>query len=362
MQDIPRRAVLAGIPATAVAATLATTATPAHADDHYRPQRGMPREIRMTWFGITNWHYQIGDVGILLDGAVGYPARTPDPAVVQKVRTALAKTGTIDYILLGHQHGDHSVDTPEWAKQTGVPLIASQAACEEAIAYGVPRSQCRPVKGGEVFHLSKHVEMHVIKWVHSVDVGETSGPDGGIETFGFLFKVQTPGKTLTMFLSDSGAGGAELTKEHIVGGENRGAPLTNLGKAMRAAGLQTFELWQPGPESRVVTQARVIVPTFRPTTLMPHHIGARGGFNLFGGLHYAFDPAEVPKLMKVLADFDVTLVPPINYFDAWVYDKRGLRSVDNSRVKRALGLPASGPGPNPQGPNPRSGEMEGPED
>ncbi|WP_323959709.1 MBL fold metallo-hydrolase [Arthrobacter sp. JZ12] len=358
MKDVNRRTALAGISAAAVAASVAH-ATAAHATPG-RP--GMPKEVRMTWFGISNWHYQIGELGIVLDGAVGFPAAEPNPEVVQKVRGALEQKGAIQYVLLGHQHGDHSVDTPEWVKQTGATLIASANACAEAAAYGIPASQLQPVKGGERFQLSPYVEMHVVKWVHSVRVGATSPADGGIETFGFVFKVQTPSKILTLYVSDSGAGGPELTKEHVVNGENRGAPLSNLGKAMRAADLQTFEVWQPGPESRLVTQARVLVPTFRPKYLMPHHLGARGGFNLFGGLHYGFQPEEVPKLMSVLNDFNVPLVAPVNYFDAWAYDRDGLRSVDNSEMKISLGLPASGPGPNPQGPNPRTGDMEGPDD
>ncbi|WP_116952333.1 hypothetical protein [Jiangella endophytica] len=163
-----------------------------------------------------------------------------------------------------------------------------------------------------------------------------------------------------MFLSDSGAGRPELTKEHIVDEENRGAPLSNLGHAMEAADLRTFDVWQP--ESRVVTQARVVIPTVGPRYRMPHHLGARGGFDLFGGLHDAVKEDEVPKLMSVLDDFGVPLVAPVNYFDAWVYDRRGLRPVDNRHVKTSLGLPASGPGPNPQGPNPRAGDLEGPDD
>ncbi|HEY8983338.1 MAG TPA: hypothetical protein VIU15_27635 [Streptomyces sp.] len=351
MSPLSRRSVLSGVPT--VAATTALTSS--------RP--GPAQEVRMTWFGISNWHYQIGDLGILVDGAVGYPAREPDPDMVRRVRTALAlKGGTVDHIFLGHQHPDHSVDTREWARATGAPLVASQAACEEAVAYGVPRGQCVPVKGGEVLHLDKHVEVHVLKWVHSVEAGQSSGPDGGIETFGFLFKIRTPRKILTLFMSDSGAGGPELVKEHIVAGENRGAPLSNLGHALEAAGLSTFDVWQPGPESRLVTQARVLVPAFRPAYVMPHHIGARGGFNLLGGLHYAFDPAEMPKFMSVLDAFEVPLLAPVNYFDAWVYDHRGVRATDNATVKTSLGLPAAGPGPNPQGPNPRAGELEGPDD
>ena len=359
MKELNRRTAIAGISAVAA---IAATASQASATPGKAPKPGTPKEIRMTWFGISNWHYQIGDLGILLDGAVGYPSSEPNPEVVAKVRQAIEAQGTIDYVLLGHLHGDHSVDTPEWVKQTGAVLIGSANACAEAAAYGVPAAQLRPVKGGEYFRLNKFVEMYVVKWVHSVSVDAVSGPDGGIETFGFLFKVQAPGKTLTLYVSDSGAGGSELTKEHIVNGENRGAPLSNLGKAMKAADLQTFDIWQPGPESRIVTQARVLVPTYRPDYVMPHHLGARGGFNLFGGLHYSFEPEEVPKLMSVLNDFDVPLVPPINYFDAWSYDRTGLRTVNNATMKTSLGLPASGPGPNPQGANPRAGELEGPND
>ncbi|RKT79384.1 hypothetical protein DFJ68_2852 [Terracoccus luteus] len=362
VSTISRRTALVGASGLAAATAVGAPQGATAAQGARGAKPGMPKNIRMTWFGISNWHYQIGDIGILLDGAVGYPASTPNPEVVTKVRTALQKTGSIEYVLLGHLHGDHSVDTPEWVKQTGATLIGSAAACEEARAYGVPEHLLRPVKGGERFQLSRYVEMHVVKWVHSVSVGEVSDLDGGIETFGFVLKVQTPAKELTMFFSDSGAGGSELTKEHVVDGENRGAPLSNLGLAMKAAGLSTFEIWQPGPESRVVTQARVLVPTYQPKYLMPHHLGARGGFNLFGGLHYAFKPEEVPKLMSVLDDFDVPLVPPVNYFDAWVYDRNGLRSVDNARVKVSLGLPPEGPGPNPQGPNPRAGDLEGPDD
>ena len=364
MNGISRRTALAGASAAAVSTMVAanTSASASERSSAAGTRPGMPKEVRMTWFGISNFHYQIGELGILLDGAVGFPSNDPNPAVVTQVREALELKGTIDYVLLGHLHGDHSVDTPEWLKQTEAVFVGSAAACQEAADYGIPTSRLRPVKGGEVMHLSPYVEMHVVKWVHSVGVGQTSPLTGGIETFGFLLKIQTPSKVLTMYFSDSGAGGPELVKEHIVNGENRGAPLTNLGLAMQAAGLQTFELWQPGPESRIVTQARVIVPTFRPRWLMPHHLGARGGFDLFGGLHYAFKAEEVPKLMSVLDKFDVPLVPPVNYFDSWVYDKNGLRSVDNSLVKTTLGLPPEGPGPNPQGPNPRAGDLEGPDD
>ena len=100
----------------------------------------------MTWFGISNFHYQIGELGILLDGAVGYPARDPNPAVVTQVREALQLKGTIDYVLLGHLHGDHSVDTPGGLKQTGAVVGGCAAACQEAAHDGLPADPSRAVR------------------------------------------------------------------------------------------------------------------------------------------------------------------------------------------------------------------------
>lgn len=235
----------------------------------------------------------------------------------------------MDVALLGHLHGDHSVDTPEWARQTGAQYYGSKAACEEAVAYGVPAAKCTALYGG------------------------------GIETFGYLFTARTPDKTLTWYVTDSGAGGRDLTTDQVDrDGINRGAPLTNLSKAVREAGIDGFEVWQGGPESRVVNQARTVVPAFDVKYFMPHHYGARGGFNILGGLHYPYVEDEMPELKKRLAASGVPQIYSKNYFDAYVYDKTGVRQVDNAEVKAAMGLPASGPGPTPQGVNPRAGDME----
>ena len=317
-----------------------------------------PSSVRMTWFGITNWHYQVGDLGILLDGAVGYPARDPNPAMVTKVHDALKLKGDIDVVLLGHLHGDHSVDTPEWAKQTGAQYYGSKAACDEAVAYGIAPAKCTSLYGGEKVELNAHVTMRVVRWVHSIGCGLLQN-GGGIETFGYLFTAKTKDKTLTWYVTDSGAGGRDLTTDQVDrDGVNRGAPLTNLSKAVRDAGIDGFEVWQGGPESRVVNQARTVVPAFDVKYFMPHHYGARGGFNILGGLHYPYVEDEMPELKKLLAGSGVPQIYSKNYFDAYVYDKNGVTAVDNAEVKLAMGLPASGIGPTPQGTNPRAGEME----
>ncbi len=344
----------------AAALTLVTVAACGGGDDPVDP--AMPQEVRMTWFGITNWHYQVGDVGILLDGAVGYPARTPNPAMVTRTLDALKKNGTVDVILLGHLHGDHSVDTPEFAKQTGAQYYGSKGACEEAVAYGVNPDKCTPVYGGEKVDLSEYVTMRVVRWVHSIGCGQLQN-GGGIETFGYLFTAQTSGKPLTWYVTDSGAGGADLTTDQIdADGVNRGAPIRNLSAAVKDAGIPGFDVWQGGPESRVINQARTVVPMFNVKEFMPHHFGARGGFDLLQGLHYPYVEDEMPKLKDFLSKAGVPQTYAENYFDAFVYDAQGLRKVPNAAVKTAMGLPASGIGPGEQGVNPRAGQMECEED
>src|SRR2546427_5642082 len=39
-----------------------------------------PTEIRTTWFGISNFHYQIGSTGIILDGEVVNTGSAPSPS------------------------------------------------------------------------------------------------------------------------------------------------------------------------------------------------------------------------------------------------------------------------------------------
>jgi len=329
-------------------------------------QSSAPRDIRMTWFGITNWHYQIGNLGIMLDGAVSFRSSTTigvrqeiNTQLVDRVHDALTKQGSIDVMLLGHRHADHSLDTPYWALKTKARLFAPAEACAEAVAYGVAASQCTAIVGGETIRLNDHVTMRVVRWNHSVTYACKPTPNVDFKTYAFLFTVDTPGKPLSLFVSNSGAG-AEIMKDRIDEGVNRGSPLGNLFKAARDAKITSFEVWQAGPETSLVAQARIVVPAFVPKYFMPHHMGNRGGYDLLGGMHYPYQSA--PLLAAFLKSWDVPQVVPQNYFDAWIYDADGLKPLDNAAVKAALGLPASGPGPRPQGTNPELVNMECPGD
>lgn len=318
--------------------------------------------VKMTWFGITNWYYEFGDVGVLVDGAVSDFTKEPavsDPALVERVYKALDKGAGVDKIFIGHEHGDHSIDAVAWSEVTGAPIYTSKVACDAAVAKGLPEDMCHPVYGGETIDVSETTKVHVVRWSHSFRCDASSeGGIKGIETFGFLFTTETTEGKIAWFISDSGAGGPELVTNRIVDGVDYGAPLGNLVKAVRDAGVDGFPLWQGGPESRVVNQARVLLPVFNVKTFMPQHFGARGGYNILDGLHYAYDPDEMPKMQKVLKDYGASSLFPINYFDAYDYSAAGVTPIENAEVKAAMGLPAQGPGPIEQGPNPRSGQLE----
>lgn len=331
-----------------------------------QPAPQAPTGVRMTWFGITNWHYQIGDLGIMLDGAVSFRSsgaiavkQQINTELVDKVADALRKQGGIEVMLLGHRHDDHSLDSPYWALKTRARYFAPAEACADAVAYGVPASQCTSVVGGETFRLNPYVTMRVVRWNHSVTYACRPTPNADFKTYAYLFTIDTPERQLSFFVSDSGAG-AEIMKDRIDEGINRGSPIGNLFKAARDAKIAAFDLWQAGPETSLVAQARIVVPAFTPKYFMPHHMGNRGGYDVLGGMHYPYQSA--PLLAAFLKNWNVPQIVPQNYFDAWVLDDKGLRSVDNASVKTALGLPPSGAGPKPQGVNPELANMECPGD
>ena len=263
---------------------------------------------------------------------------------------------SVDKIFIGHEHGDHSYGAVAWAKLIGAPIYTSKVACDAAIEKGLSADQCTPVLSGETIEVNDTTDVHVVRRMHSVRCdADSAGGTEGIETFGFLFAMDTPDGKLSWFISDSGAGGPELVTNRIVEGTDYGAPLSNLTQAVENAGVDGFPLWQGGPESRVAKQARVLVPVFGVETFLPQHYGPRGGFDLLKGLHYAYDREEMPKK---LADYEATSLPSINCFDANVHSANGGERVDNAEVKTAMGLPAEGPGPTEQGPVPRANQME----
>jgi hypothetical protein len=344
----------------------------AHTDGLNLPSGEAPRAIRMTYFGISNWTFQIGKLNILMDG---YMSRIPqdyfsggggglavtkagwpiDKAAVDKVNATLAAAPgqPIDLILTGHSHFDHTFDTPYWAKLTGAPVIGSQTTCYQMQALGVPAKQCTVVNGGETIRLNEYVTMRVVLWNHSgthatnpeqhdpVELTAVPKPDangnlrGGVaEDFpngggnrGFLFTVRTAsGKPINFFVTNSGSP-ADLETDTLVNGAiNRGSPIASLKKTMADANLTSVDLWIGAGGAPV---AALTVPVLHPKVFVQNHLGSF--FMPFEkGLTPAFNDAT---LTTYLAQQNIALMPPVQYLDAFVLDTNGFRPVDNAAMK-----------------------------
>ena len=332
-----------------------------------------PTEVRMTWFGVSNWTFKIGDLNIMMDG---YMSRIPqdyfsggggglavtkagwpiDKAGVDKVATVLSSgTGSkINLILTGHSHFDHSFDTPYWATRTGAQVIGSPTSCFQVRALGVPSSQCTPVTGGETFQLNSYVTMRVVRWNHSgthetnpeqhdpIELKDVPKPDaagnlrGGVaEDFpngggnrGYLFTVKTANdKVLTFYVTNSGAP-QDLTTDNITDGINYGAPLTSLTKAMAAAKLAGVDVWIGGGGQPV---ASLTVPVVNPKVYVPNHLSSF--YTPFSQGNTA--PFRDAALTSYLAANSIGLVVPGQYLDAYVLDASGFRAVENTAMKQA---------------------------
>ena len=335
-----------------------------------------PTEVRMTWFGVSNWTFKIGDLNIMMDG---YMSRIPqdyfsggggglaftkaawpiDRASVDKVNGVLSSsTGSpINLLLTGHSHFDHSFDTPYWAQLTKAPIVGSKTTCFQVQALGVPAQQCTTVNGGETIVLNDYVTMRVVRWNHSgthelnpeqhdpVELQAVPKPDangnlrGGVaEDFpngggnrGYLFTVRTATNgQLTFFVTNSGAP-QDLVTDNITDGVNYGKPIDSLKTAMANAGLSAVDLWIGAGGQPV---ASLTLPVLKPKAFVPNHLGSF--YAPFPQGNTA--PFNDATLTGYLASSNVALVVPRQYFDAYVLDANGFRQVDNPAMKQAYGF------------------------
>lgn len=335
-----------------------------------------PTEVRMTWFGIANWTFKIGDLNIMMDG---YMSRIPqdyfyggggglaftrapwpiDRAAVDKINYVLGSGAgsPIDLLLTGHSHFDHSFDTPYWAQITRAPVVGSRTTCFQVQALGVPEKQCTTVYGGETIVLNKFVTMRVVRWNHSgshelnpeqhdpVELQQVPTPDangnlrGGVaEDFpngggnrGYLFTVQTANqRRLSFFVTNSGAP-QDLDSDSITDGVNYGKPLDSLKTAMANAGLGAVDVWIGAGGAPV---ASLVLPVLKPGVYLPNHLGS---------FYAPFEqgntaPFTDATLTSLLFLNGVGLQVPTQYLDAWVLDANGFRKVDNTAMKQAYGF------------------------
>src|SRR5262245_6109388 len=149
-------------------------------------QAAGPAFVDITWMSISNVYYELGSLRILTDGYItrlpqsafsgggGGLATTrqpfkPDVEAVRRVMTALGGPPSVNLLLTGHSHFDHSFDTATWSRLTGARIVGSKTTCLQAMAEAVPAERCTAVFGGERITLSDGVALRVIRWNHSGD-------------------------------------------------------------------------------------------------------------------------------------------------------------------------------------------------
>ena len=337
-------------------------------------RQSTPDHVDLTWMSITNMFFELGSLGIIADGYFSRipqnifyggggglgQTRTPikpDSAAVARVLSALGGPSKVGVLLTGHSHFDHSFDTGIWSRLTGARVIGSRTTCYQVVAQQIPSDRCTTVNGGEKIALADEVTMWVVRWNHSGDPAvnpEQHNPvelnavprfdpaNGGLragvaEDFpngggnrAFLFTVDGPHGRFSWFFQNS-ASPVDLGTPIVVDGVGYGAPIENLKTAMQAAGLTSVDLWI-GTGGGAVSE--MVIPVIRPKAFLPvHWDGLWGAFEAGVTRSYS-DPATE----AVLARAGVQLLRPAQYMDKWRLDADGIRSFENSAVKRALGF------------------------
>src|SRR5262245_25839349 len=121
-----------------------------------------PRFVDITWMSISNVYYELGSLRILTDGYItrlpqsafsgggGGLATTrqpfkPDVPAVARVLTAIGGPPSVNLLLTGHSHFDHSFDTATWSRLTGARIVGSKTTCLQAVAETIPVDRCTAV-------------------------------------------------------------------------------------------------------------------------------------------------------------------------------------------------------------------------
>lgn len=333
-----------------------------------------PAYVDLTWMSIANVYYELGSLRILTDGyftrlpqsaffggggglAQTHQAFKPDLSAVTRVFTALGGESSVNLLLTGHSHFDHSFDTATWSKLTKARILGSKTTCFQAMAESIPPDRCKVVDGGEKISLAEGVTLRVVRWNHSGDSvtnpeqhnpvelkatpsldPQTGGLRAGVaEDFpngggsrAFLFVVDGPDGRFSWFFQNS-ASAADLDVPIVVDGINYGAPIENLQAALKAEGLQSVDLWI-GTGGLPVAQ--LVLPVLKPKAYLPvHWDGLWGAFQTGIPQPYADSDLE-----KFLATVHVQLIKPSQYMDKWRLDRNGVRPMQNEAVKQALGF------------------------
>ncbi len=142
--------------------------------------------------------------------------------------------------------------------------------------------------------------------------------------------MDAPGGRFSWFFQNS-ASAVDLNVPIVIGGVDHGAPIENLKVEMKDAGLQSVDLWI-GSGGRTI--AELVGPVLKPKAYLPvHWDGLYGAFDK--GVPRAYSDANLEQFLQTSG---ITLIRPGQYMDKWRLDRGGIRTVDNARVKKALGF------------------------
>jgi L-ascorbate metabolism protein UlaG (beta-lactamase superfamily) len=281
----------------------------------------------------------------------------PDVAAVTRVMSALGGPSSVNLLLTGHSHFDHSFDTATWSRLTGAAIIGPKSTCYQAQAEGLPASRCTAVAGGERIAVADDVTMRVVRWNHSgshernpeqhdpvelAAVPEKDPVTGGLragvaEDFpngggnrAYLFSADGADGRFSWFFQNS-ASASDLALPIVVDGMSYGAPIDNLQAAMRDAGLTSVDLWIGSGGDEI---AALVVPVLHPKAYLPVHWDS-----FFSPFEKGVSrPFADEKLELFLSARGIQLVKPRQYMDKWRLDRNGIRSLPNDAVKKALGF------------------------
>jgi hypothetical protein len=127
------------------------------------------------------------------------------------------------------------------------------------------------------------------------------------------------------------ASAADFSIPIVVDGVDYGSPIKNLEAAMKDAALDSVDLWIGTGGAAI---ARLVVPIVQPKAYLPVH---------WDGLYAPFGagmprPYSDPALEQFLNEAGVQFLKPGQYMDKWRLDSNGVKPIENTAVKRALGF------------------------
>ncbi len=128
----------------------------------------------LTWMGVTTWLLQYHDTAVLLDA---HFSREPwselggnalGAELLADLRGA-ADIDTVDAVMIGDAHFDHSIDLLS-AAATGAHLHGSQTTCHVGQAQGVAAGGCTVVGDGDSFTVAD-LRVRAIRLAHAFPAG-----------------------------------------------------------------------------------------------------------------------------------------------------------------------------------------------